>query len=117
MGTKCAPSYANLFLGGWEPWLFSNEEASVYLRHSDLQQWYIDDILIFWTGPVVELQGFIDFINVNSGFIDFINVNSFNLFFTLTWNQSLPFLYLYIEKMWKVRLLPAYMPRVCTHGM
>ncbi|KAG9466758.1 hypothetical protein GDO78_016168 [Eleutherodactylus coqui] len=48
MGTSCAPSYANLYLGWWEEkFVYTNSEWSdkiiLWLR-------FIDDILILWGG-------------------------------------------------------------------
>ena len=59
MGTKCAPSYANLFMGHFE---FSNiypliqDKSIKYLR-------YIDDIFLLWTGTEQQLKQFIEQIN------------------------------------------------------
>lgn len=33
IGTYCAPSYAKLYLGGWERSLFSDDTASIYVCH------------------------------------------------------------------------------------
>ncbi|CAJ0933917.1 unnamed protein product [Ranitomeya imitator] len=50
MGARCAPSYANLFLGWWE-------ETTVFLHPlfgtmACTWQRYIDDILMIWTGSL-----------------------------------------------------------------
>ena len=59
MGTKCAPSYANLFMGKFEetyilPQLLN--KSSLYLR-------YIDDIFFIWKNSEAELKSFIKEIN------------------------------------------------------
>ena len=59
MGTKCAPSYANLFMGKFEetfilPKLLN--KCPLYLR-------YIDDIFFIWENSEAELKSFIDEIN------------------------------------------------------
>lgn len=59
MGTKCAPSYANLFMGKFEdlyiyPRLLN--KSRIYLR-------YIDDLFFIWTGTEQELKTFFQQIN------------------------------------------------------
>ena len=59
MGTKCAPSYANLFMGYFEERYIYPHIANkniLYLR-------YIDDIFLIWTGSEHELNDFIEMIN------------------------------------------------------
>ncbi|XP_069605051.1 uncharacterized protein [Ranitomeya imitator] len=63
MGARCAPAYANLFLGWWE-------ETVVYQHHlfnSKVHTWqrYIDDILLIWMGPIEDCNQFIGDLNVN----------------------------------------------------
>ncbi|XP_073448827.1 uncharacterized protein [Aquarana catesbeiana] len=83
MGTSCAPSYANLYLGGWERTLFSSEGASMYLRHILLWRRCIDDVLLIWTGST----------NLLSDFMEFLSQNNFNLKFTIQSDAiSIPFL-------------------------
>lgn len=63
MGARCAPSYANLFLGWWE--------CTVVYLIPEFQQWvahwhrYIDDIVFFWTGPLEQCQEFVRSLNNN----------------------------------------------------
>lgn len=73
MGTKCAPSYANLYLRGWERELFDNTGSSNLLQHVISWHRYIDDVLFFWSGTRDEL----------SQFIDFLAINDYNLRFTM----------------------------------
>ena len=58
MGTKMAPSYANLFMGQLEPKL--QAQAS---QHINMWKRYIDDIFIIWTSHNEDLQTFMDKIN------------------------------------------------------
>ncbi|XP_077344465.1 uncharacterized protein LOC143988608 [Lithobates pipiens] len=79
MGTKCAPSYANLYLGGWEKETFSREDLSPFL--DKIISWfrYIDDVLFFWAGTETELKTF----------FQLISINNFNLKFTMQHSQSI----------------------------
>ncbi|XP_073478692.1 uncharacterized protein [Aquarana catesbeiana] len=74
MGTCCAPSYANLYLGEWEREFLQGEAASVYTRHICMWQRYIDDLFIIWDGPPELLRDC----------LKLMNNNAFNLFFTMT---------------------------------
>ena len=59
MGTKCAPSYANLFMGKFEKKYIYNRiknKSKLYLR-------FIDDIFIIWTASKEGLLNFIQEIN------------------------------------------------------
>ena len=59
MGTKCAPTYANIFMGIFEEthiYPLIKQRVQLYLR-------YIDDIFFTWKGPENELQQFISKIN------------------------------------------------------
>lgn len=59
MGTKCAPSYANIFMGKFEDTFIYQriqEKTRLYLR-------YIDDLLLIWKGTEIELKKFIEEIN------------------------------------------------------
>lgn len=69
----CAPSYANLYLGGWERALCSDDGAAIHLRHILLWRRFIDDVLLVWTGSALEL----------SEFLTYISNNIFNLKFTI----------------------------------
>lgn len=59
MGTKMAPSYANLVMGSLEPKL--QTQASHHIKM--WKRYYIDDIFIIWTGSSDDLQQFMDKIN------------------------------------------------------
>ena len=58
MGTKLAPSYANIFMGELESKMLRTApyQPYVYLR-------YIDDIFIIWTGTEMQLQAFYNHCN------------------------------------------------------
>lgn len=89
MGTSCAPSYANLFLGGWERSVFSDDLLEPFLNH--VLGWFrfINDLLVIWTGTDQLLKAF----------IERLNINQFNLHFTFTYNtQSISFLDVQIIK-------------------
>ncbi|CAH2329928.1 Hypothetical predicted protein, partial [Pelobates cultripes] len=76
MGTKFAPSYANIFLDFWEKnfiWTNNPFDANlVFWRR------YIDDILFIWKGSESNL---LDFIN-------YINSNQVNLIFSPVFSQN-----------------------------
>lgn len=89
VGAKCAPSYANLLLGGWERDMFANEGLPMYLCQILCWHRYIDDAFVLWTGNISSLHYF----------IQKLNVNSYNLSFTYAFDQSkISFLYLLIFK-------------------
>ena len=59
MGTKCAPSYANIFMGKFEELhIYPNilSKTLLYLR-------YIDDLFFIWKGTEEELKRFSQEIN------------------------------------------------------
>ena len=58
MGTRLAPSYANLFMDYFE-------RHHVYTYHTPPLLWkrYIDDIFMLWNQGIVELQNFIEHLN------------------------------------------------------
>ena len=59
MGTKCAPTYANISMGIFEEthiYPLIKQKVKLYFR-------YIDDIFFIWTGSENELQQFICKIN------------------------------------------------------
>ena len=62
MGTRVAPTYANLFMGRLEKLLLEN--CPEHLK-SFLHTWkrFIDDILVIWTGSDTEFREFFDLLN------------------------------------------------------
>ena len=58
MGTKMAPSFANLFLGKFEHDALIN---SPYKPHTWFR--YIDDIFVVWTEGQEKLELFVDYLN------------------------------------------------------
>ncbi|OCT93215.1 hypothetical protein XELAEV_18016280mg [Xenopus laevis] len=86
---KCAPSYANLYLGGWERHIFTSDDYDMYLGHINRWHRYIDDIMLIWQGPEHLLKEF----------VTKLNVNKFNLSFTMNYDSSkLEFLDIEIKK-------------------
>ena len=60
MGTKCAPSYANIFMGWFE-------EKFIFPLLTNLSDFYlrfIDDIFLVWNGTKAEFDGFLKKLNV-----------------------------------------------------
>ena len=66
MGTKMAPSYANLFMAELEEKLLAN-----YPIKPILWKRYIDDILCIWPGPPSELDRFMKYLNQSHPTIKF----------------------------------------------
>ena len=58
MGTKMAPSYANLFMDRFERAFLAQEPIQPLIWKR-----YMDDILCIWTGTRSELEGFLDRLN------------------------------------------------------
>ena len=58
MGTKMAPSYANIFMAQLEEKLLAN-----YPITPALWKRYIDDILCIWPGPLSEFKKFLKYLN------------------------------------------------------
>ena len=58
IGTKMAPSYANLFMDRLERRLLSQAQVKPYI-------WlrYIDDVLMVWTGSELEMVEYLNYIN------------------------------------------------------
>ena len=71
MGTKMAPSYANLFLGYFEANAFEN---APFQPHTWLR--YIDDIFMIWTEGLDNLKIFIDYLNNIHSTIKFTSSHS-----------------------------------------
>lgn len=72
MGAKCAPSYANLFLGWWEETLVY--PLDLFQQHVTHWSRFIDDIVFIWSGSKQECLGF----------ITVLDNNCFNIFLTAT---------------------------------
>ena len=78
MGTKMAPSYANLFLGYFEA---NGLENAPFQPHTWLS--YIDDIFMIWTEGLDNLKIFIDYLN---------NIHSTIIFTSSHSSTNIPFL-------------------------
>ncbi|XP_069599809.1 uncharacterized protein [Ranitomeya imitator] len=63
MGARCAPSYANLFMGWWE----ETQVRPLPDFNSYVLRWfrYIDDLLFLWTGSETDCRDFITTLNSN----------------------------------------------------
>ena len=73
MGTKMAPSYANLFLGSFE------QKALAAVAHPPLIWWhYIDDLFLLWTHGEEKLNDFITYLNNLHPTIKFTSSFSYN---------------------------------------
>ena len=83
MGTKMAPSYANLFMDRFEKAFLAQEPIQPLLWKR-----YIDDILCIWTGTRSELDSFLDRLNkahrtlrftwsISSERVEFLDLNLF----------------------------------------
>ena len=59
MGTKCAPSYANIFIG----WFEQKFIFPLLTNLSDFYQRFIDDIFLIWNGTKTEFDNFLKKIN------------------------------------------------------
>ena len=59
MGTKCAPSYANIFMG----WFEGKFIFPLLTNLSDFYQRFIDDIFLIWNGTKTEFDNFLKKIN------------------------------------------------------
>ena len=67
MGTKCAPNYANIFMGVFEEkhiYPFINQCSTIYLH-------FIDDIFMIWKGSKEQLDNFIKDLNEKHATIKF----------------------------------------------
>ena len=71
MGTKMAPSYANIFMAELEETLLKN-----YPKQPLLWKRYIDDVLCIWPGPQQELTCFIHYLNEAHPTIKFTHESS-----------------------------------------
>ncbi|XP_056378779.1 uncharacterized protein LOC130274454 [Hyla sarda] len=65
MGSPCAPTYANIFLGWWEATMAFVGDREKYLDLVPFWTRYIDDVLVLWTGTACEFKQFIESINQN----------------------------------------------------
>ena len=81
MGTRMAPSYANLFMGNFEQLAIENAPLKPFVWWR-----YIDDIFMIWTEGEDNLKTFIKYINSIHPAIKFTHEYSNSS------NQSLPFL-------------------------
>lgn len=89
MGSPCAHSYANLYLGWWETSIVFGDNSPEGVDCVSLCSRYINDIFVVWQGSREQFLGYIE--NLND--------NPLELRFTYNINQtSLAFLDVLIEK-------------------
>ncbi|XP_075422706.1 uncharacterized protein LOC142463627 [Ascaphus truei] len=65
MGTTCAPTYANIYLGWREETKVFIQEMHTHTQHVELWSRYIDDVLCLWSGTVEEFNNFMRVMNRN----------------------------------------------------
>ncbi|XP_077149389.1 uncharacterized protein LOC143812038 [Ranitomeya variabilis] len=63
MGARCAPSYANLFLGWWEETVVFQQVG--FSQNVATWRRYIDDVIFLWTGSLTDCENFIANLNHN----------------------------------------------------
>lgn len=66
MGSTCAPSYANLYLGWWERNFVFSENLMEYTQYIILWLCYIDDVVIIWSGTQKSFSDFVALLNTNT---------------------------------------------------
>ncbi|CAN2391269.1 hypothetical protein PRIEUP_LOCUS1308, partial [Pristimantis euphronides] len=66
MGAKCAPSYANLFMGAFEEFFNINGRSNTVLYKR-----YIDDLLLIWRGSHDSLKSLVFELNQNNWGLEF----------------------------------------------
>lgn len=66
MGTRCALTYANLFLGWWANCHFFTESMSNYMSHIIFSGQYIDNVLLLWDGERTLFNEFVHTLSENS---------------------------------------------------
>ena len=62
MGTRCAPTIANIFMGAIEKTILNDSPLSMFIFDQFWRR-FIDDVLLIWTGTESQLKEFITFIN------------------------------------------------------
>ena len=63
MGPRVAPTYANIFMGAFEEYVF--EEGSEHVRYifEEFYKRFIDDGFMLWAGTEAQLERFIEYLN------------------------------------------------------
>lgn len=69
MGTRFAPSYANLFMGHFESQIIQNQHA--WVENIVLYKHYIDDLIFIWDGSETDFTNFTTHLNQNDYGITF----------------------------------------------
>lgn len=89
MGSPCAPTYANLFLGWWEDTHIFGDDSSIWTPSILYWGRFIDDIFILWNNSELAFRQFVDSLNVNEVGLRFTSEIE---------NHRLPFLDILVEK-------------------
>ncbi|CAJ0921591.1 unnamed protein product [Ranitomeya imitator] len=76
MGAKCAPAYANTFLGWWEDTIVYS--SPLFVAHVHAWYRFIDDVFMIWKGTKEECITF----------FDILNSNPYNIFLTYSISNS-----------------------------
>ncbi|OCT70398.1 hypothetical protein XELAEV_18037316mg [Xenopus laevis] len=66
MGSTCAPTYANIYLGWWEHNFVFNEALVEFTENIALWLRYIDNVVSIWSGTPEKFHRFVDELNSNS---------------------------------------------------
>ncbi|XP_056388374.1 oocyte zinc finger protein XlCOF8.4-like [Hyla sarda] len=69
MGSPCAPTYANLYLGWWEESVVFSEALQHHTELVGLWARYIDDVFILWNGTPDQFASFVAALKVNEDYI------------------------------------------------
>ena len=90
MGTRMAPSYANLLLAKFET------DALTHAPYQPHTWWrFIDDIFMIWTQTEGELRTFVTYLNTYLNLPSLLNLTLFSLLiivFIVTTQGTLPFI-------------------------
>ncbi|OCT96871.1 hypothetical protein XELAEV_18009087mg [Xenopus laevis] len=65
MGSTCAPSYANIYLGWWESNFVFGDELTEYTQHIQMWLCYIGNIVLIWSGTQEKFHEFVSKLNIN----------------------------------------------------
>lgn len=72
MGSKFAPSFANLYVGLFESLFITNEHK--WKENIVLYKRYIDDLLFIWQGSAIDFEDFKIYLNENDWGLNFSGV-------------------------------------------
>ena len=78
MGSRIAPSLANLFMVWFEAGHVRGPDSGICAEHILYWGRFIDDVLMIWAGTETQLLGF----------IDYLTSNPYHMHFTSQYNTS-----------------------------